>query len=466
MLRISEHFEFYDRDHLSTLKKVSNWEHYYVNSIQEDRIDFLSNKDHNCVTVSLLKQNEDQFYTCKIQSSYYIGLDQFSKLKLNVYVEPKLNNGTLQLDYISMLLEALKAPENFDHLDGLIETKLNEEWIEIKSDLKPILTPFLIAQFLAVVQNLVKKGLKKSYYTVQENLNSRVKGKILVGDQIKHNLLKNRLTKTICQYQEFGFDTEVNQFLKHVLSVIPNLLADFSQDKQFKQLQEVLNYCKGGFYQVNNKVFKKLKYHENNPFYRNYNQAIQLGNQILSLQDYNISSQNQQQTTKHPRFWIDMSKLFELYVFQQLKEKYPKNGEVQYHKKFNKQEPDFILNIKDGIKAVVDAKYKPRYANGNPSMEDARQLSGYTRLNSVYRELGITDNTIIPAYFIYPTNLSLIDEEDSNCGDIFEDDVIRSDTAILKTDCRKSTSYKEMYLQEVKLPFLVAVSKEKVISAN
>lgn len=285
MLRISEHFEFYDRDHLSTLKKVSNWEHYYVDSIQEDRIDFLSNKDRNCVTVSLLKEKEDEVYTCKIQSSYFVGLDQFTKLKLNVYIEPKLNIGNQQLNYITMLLEALNAPENFDHLDELIETKLEEEWIEIQSDLKPILTPFLIAQFLAVVQNLVKKGLKKSYYRVQENLNSRVKGKILVGDQIKHNLLKNRLTKTICQYQEFGFDTEVNQFLKHVLSVLPNLLADFNQDKQFNQLEDVLNYCKGGFYQVNNKVFKKLKYHENNPFYRNYNQAIKLGNQILALQD-------------------------------------------------------------------------------------------------------------------------------------------------------------------------------------
>jgi 5-methylcytosine-specific restriction enzyme subunit McrC len=313
----------------------------------------------------------------------------------------------------------------------------------------------------------VKKGLKKSYYTVQENLNSRVKGKILVGDQIKHNLLKNRLTKTICQFQEFGFDTEVNQFLKYVLSVVPNLLADFNKDKQFNQLQEVLNYCKGGFYQVNNKVFKKIKHRENNPFYRNYNQAIQLGNQILALQDYNISSQNQQETTIHPRFWIDMSKLFELYVFNQLKEKYPKNGEVQYHKKFNKQEPDFILNTNCGIKAVLDAKYKPRYKNGNPTMDDARQLSGYTRLNSVYKELGLKDdNRVIPAYFIYPANLSLIDEKENNSGDPFEDAVLISTTAILATDCRKSTSYKEMYLQEVKLPFLVAVSKEKVISAN
>lgn len=452
MLRISEHFEYYNRSHFSTFQNVVNLGHYYDSTIQEDSIAFFDEVDDTCVSISLQKNDDNKLSSCTIKSSYYIGLDQFSKLKLNVYVEPKLNDGTLQLDYISMLLEALKAPENFDHLDGLIETKLEEEWIEIQSDLKPILTPFLIAQFLAVVQNLVKKGLKKSYYTVQENLNSRVKGKILVGDQIKHNLLKNRLTKTICQYQEFGFNTEVNQFLKHVLSVIPNLLANFNQNQQFNQLQEVLNYCKGGFYQVNNNVFKKIKHHENNPFYRNYNQVIQLGNQILAMQDYNISSQNQQQTTKHPRFWIDMSKLFELYVFQQLKEKYPKNGEVQYHKKFNKQEPDFILNIKDGIKAVVDAKYKPRYKSGNPSMEDARQLAGYTRLNSVYRELGINDDQVIPAYFIYPANLPLIDEQKNTIGDLFEKDPLLSGKAILTTDCRKSTSYKEMYLQEVKMP--------------
>lgn len=450
MLKISEHFEYYDRDHLSTLKKVSNWEKYFVNSIQEDRIDFFDDKDRNCIHLNLQKEEEKDTYACQIQSSYYIGLDRFRKLKINVYVEPKLNNVKSQLDFITMLLEALKAPENFDHLDGLIETKLEEEWIEIQSDLKPILTPFLIAQFLAVVQNLVKKGLKKSYYTVQENLNSRVKGKILVGDQIKHNSLKNRLTKTICQYQEFGFDTEVNQFLKHVLAVAPNLLADFNQDKEFNQLQEVLNYCKGGFYQVSDRRFDKLKYNENNSFYRNYNQAIKLGNQILALQDYNISCHNEHEKTMHPPFWIDMSKLFELYVFKKLKTQFPEEGQVKYHEKRNRQELDFIINTPN-INAVVDAKYKPRYASGNPSMDDARQLSGYTRLNSVYKELGIKDNSLIPAYFVYPANLSLPEEDDDSVESFIE---VEKEQIIAEGSLRQSTSYKKMFMQEVTLPVL------------
>jgi len=451
MLRISEHFEFYDKNHLATFQKIDSWENYYDLSVQEDLIKFKNDNDKNCVILNLQKREEKAEFTCDIKSSYYIGLDKLPKLNLTVYVEPKINNEKFQVDYIQMLLDALKTSENFNHLDGLIETKLEEDWIEIKSDLKPVLTPFLIAQFLAVVQDLVRKGLKKSYYTVQENLNSRVKGKILVGEQIKHNLLKNRLTKNICQYQEFGFDTEVNQFLKHVLSVIPNLLGDFDQDSQFGQLQEILNYCKGGFYQVNSKAYNKLKFHENNPFYRNYNQAIKIGNQILALQDYNISSQNLHDTTKHPPFWIDMSKLFELYVFKQLKENFPDKDEVQYHKKFNKQEPDFILNTNCGIKAIVDAKYKPRYQNGNPSMNDARQLSGYTRLNSVYKELGIKENILIPAYFVYPVNL----HEKKMINEDIETDKLEDNNTmnkILNSNLRKSSTYIDMFLQEVELP--------------
>lgn len=453
MLRISEHFDLYDKDHLSAFQKVESWQNYYHLSIPEDRINFMNDKDRNCLIVNLQNKEQSDELICDIKSSYYIGLDMLPKLNLTVYVEPKLNNDSVQVDYIRMLLEALKAPENFDHLDGLIETKLEEDWIEIKSDLKPILTPFLIAQFLSVVKDLVRKRLKKSYYTVHENLNSKVKGKILVGQQIKNNLLKNRLTKTICQYQEFGFDTEANQFLKYVLSVISNLLTDFNQEKQFGQLQEVLHYCKGGFYQVSNRGFEKLKYKENNPFYRNYNQAIKLGNQILALYDYNISSHNEQETTKHPPFWIDMSKLFELYVFKQLKQQFPIEGQVKYHEKRNRQELDFIINTPN-IKAVVDAKYKPRYARGNPSMDDARQLSGYTRLNSVYRELEIEDNTIIPAYFIYPANLQeeIFDDIENIETDSLKEISVDS-KKILQSDLRKSSTYREMFLQVVKLPF-------------
>jgi 5-methylcytosine-specific restriction enzyme subunit McrC len=108
-----------------------------------------------------------------------------------------------------------------------------------------------------------------------------------------------------------------------------------------------------------------------------------------------------------------------------------------------------IINC--GIKAIVDAKYKPRYQNGNPSMNDARQLSGYTRLNSVYKELRIKENILIPAYFVYPTNLH---EKKMISEDIETDKLEDTNTTskILNSNLRKSSTYSEMFLQEVELP--------------
>ncbi len=57
---------------------------------------------------------------------------------------------------------------------------------------------------------------------------------------------------------------------------------------------------------------------------------------------------------------------------------------------------------------VVDAKYKNRYIKEGIGKDDARQISGYARLKSVYKELNI-DNTreIIDCLIIYPNqNLS------------------------------------------------------------
>ena len=451
MLRISEHFEYYHKDHISIFQKIKNWEHYFDLSFLEDKINFENDEEKNCVSISLNRNSEGNQYSCSISSSYYIGLDCFPNLGANIYIEPKINNEEKQVNYVQMLLESLKVPENFEHLDGLISTKFDEDWIEIDNQLQPLLTPFLIAQFLSVVKDLVKKGLKKSYYEKVENLNNKVKGKVLVGQQIKQNILKNRYIKTICKFQEFGFDIELNQFIKFVLSRVSIHLEDYSKNSDiYKNLVEIQRYCNGGFYQVSDNIFSKLDFKESNPFFKNYNRAIQLGNQILALNDYNISKNSKKSITLHPPFWIDMSKLFELFVFGKLRDRYSLEGEVQYHKKFNKQEPDFILNTNCGIKAVVDAKYKPRYSNGNPTMEDARQLAGYTRLNSVYRELGIENDDVISAYFIYPGNLNFT-EKDQHTQEDFKVKEETEEISLFESSFRVSSSYKKMYLQEINL---------------
>lgn len=447
MLIISEHFQYY----FSAQEQAD----FIQNILDEQSLPVLKTdclffkNDHERLCVAVVPEND----TYRIESSYYIGLGWLPKWNKPVYIQPKLNTENAKLDYLLMLTEALKEPENFNHLNNLVDIRFDEPWISIKGDHQIHLTPFLIAQFLLTVRNIVRKGLKKDYYPVTDNLQSKVKGKILVAPQIRQNIVRNRLTNTICSYQEFGVNIASNRFLKYVLRFVAAHIANLKELKLKNILNEHLVYNRAAFQLVEDEKFNSLKHKELNSLYKEYNVAIKLGNQLLKLLDHNLTKATET-LELYPPHWIDMSKLFELYVFKKLREQFPGSKEVQYHIKTHKQELDFIIKSGD-FKAVVDAKYKPRYKSGNPSMEDARQLAGYARLNSVYKELGINNEEIIPIYFIYPKELPHSNNLDAKSSEEEFEPVNQTSLSerisILTVTARKSTAYRKMYMQEIDL---------------
>ncbi len=58
---------------------------------------------------------------------------------------------------------------------------------------------------------------------------------------------------------------------------------------------------------------------------------------------------------------------------------------------------------------VIDAKYKPRYLY-TAVLEDARQLSGYSRMHKVYDDLKYSKDKIIDCLIIYPNQGSNNDD--------------------------------------------------------
>lgn len=64
--------------------------------------------------------------------------------------------------------------------------KLNsgEPYIEINQK-QDLITPLLMIRYLQVLKSVVRKGLKKSYYRVEQNLSSKIKGKVLVSKTLK-----------------------------------------------------------------------------------------------------------------------------------------------------------------------------------------------------------------------------------------------------------------------------------------
>lgn len=348
-----------------------------------------------------------------INNSYYVGLDWCAPGKA-VYVQSKMNDNEEQLDLTGMLFDALKNPEVIDHLEGLYIIKWDSQLIKIHQQ-QDLLTPLLILQFLQVVKSIVKKGLKKSYYTVHEEFNGRVKGKLDVALTIKRNLSKGRLVKTNCVYQQFGFNGTENKILKKALLFVQRYLTSGKGPKSSAALSPIFNYIMPAFVEVDDQVsLEACKSVKINPFYKEYKTAVRLALEILKRFGYNLNNTVTEDPAVPP-FWIDMSKLFELYVLGLLRNNY--GQEIRYGKKQAKANyglPDYLYT-RPRKQLVIDAKYKLMYNDltgddqeqlqSRYEIDNVRQLAAYARDVRIYQRLGLNHDEMIKCLIIYPEKM-------------------------------------------------------------
>ena len=339
-----------------------------------------------------------------LQAGYYVGILWLIKQQKYVYIAPKMNyrEDGVEIDFLKMLLDIYTADIEVKHTQDLIKIYWKEPQITIEQQ-KDFLTPFLIVQFLQLLKHIVRKGLKKSYYKEEENLCSRIKGKIQIGKHLKQNIFKNKRTSHVCQYQVFGVDSIENRFLKKVLQFVISFKNTHSTLFAGNEaaIDELITYCTPYFELISEEFnVENLKNITINPFFKEYKEAIEIGKHILKRFSYNITETTQQKVAIPP-FWIDMPKLFELYVYVKLQEQSGREA-VTYHLTADYTELDFLLNTPTQ-KMVIDAKYKPVYEDSRV-IDDIRQVSGYARLEKVYKRLGLEDSKeLIDCLIIYPS---------------------------------------------------------------
>lgn len=414
-----------------------------------------------------------------LNSDYFVGLDWLTKDRY-IHVEPKINfsiadifkaasevdnedfseeeiekfdreakkeieeseDSIKEVNVIAMLMKIMSHSEVAKKTDKLllIDWESTEIEIEQKQDL---LTPFLVVKFLKLLQDITRKGLKKSYYKVHENLRNRVKGKILVGQQIKQNVFKNRFTSTVCEYQVFGEDSIENRFLKKVFLFCTQYVEN--NEHYFKNKNDIswmLNYIRPAFEHIDDEVnLHEIKHLKHNSFFKEYKEAIKIGQQILKRFSYNITKTTAEKISTPP-FWIDMPKMFELYVYA----KFLENNSHLSYKNFNYQfathgnSLDFLI-CTENTKIVVDTKYKLKY-NYSQIHEDIRQVAGYSRLNKVRNKVGFKDDGgEIPCLIIYPANVNNLQ-------------VNTLEIDKLLTDSEKINAYHKVYKLGVSLPLV------------
>lgn len=431
------------------IDKTEYWEESLFNDLSNVLIrPIRMERGEHIFPFSIYRQDDN---THVFQADYYVGIDWLIKGKKYVQVEPKMNKVVIQAFDSQMMYteaEVVKIVEeekkvkksledtrqlivNYREIDylkmllcvysGIVEEQYLKDIVIIDWDTEKIpieqkqdhLTPFLVVQFLQLLKKIVRKGLKKTYYKVQENLNGRVKGKILIGQQLKQNIFKNRLTSTVCEYQVFGSDSDENRFLKKVFRFVCSYVENNKEVFYSNQniINNIINYCRSAFELIGDEVkIEQLKHLKVNAFFKEYKEAVKIGHYILNRFAYNISKTTDNKI-ETPPFWIDMPRLFELYVYHQLLEANPKNrNDIHFQFSTYGNALDILISNKE-MAMVIDAKYKLHYKHSQVH-EDIRQVSGYARLNKVLNlieEKGGERESTLPCLIIYPTEKENLD---------------------------------------------------------
>lgn len=378
------------------------------------------------------------------QANYYIGLDWIVEKETAIMVEPKIE----RLDYLRMFMECFDC-DNKDakkKLSDIYHIDFNRESINVDTNTFE-LTPLLIVHFLKLMQSLVKRNLKKDYIKIEENLNSKIKGKILFTQNLKQNTFKGRDDRYYCRYQDYSVDCIENRILKKTLAYVRKYLNNKISISCKSDLINICNTCLSAFEHVSDDLsIQQIKQFKVNPLFKDYAESLKVAKLILRRFSYSIDNATSKIDCTLPPFWIDMPLLFEVYVLTLLQKAFEvKNIEYQASGKYGNVD---FLRIKEPL--IIDAKYKPNYSDrviksenkeekdfeesvkGRFKIEDIRQLSGYARDKGVLKKLNIKkeeyNTTVIPCLIIYP----LDDTQEDTTLDNLKSDPIHSFTEFYK----------------------------------
>lgn len=319
--------------------------------------------------------------TSDLEASYYIGVSWIIRNELPLLVLPKIDD----LDFTEMLITALSvtSDKESDYFSKCYRIDFEEPLIDIRENLDQ-LTPILLIQYVTLLEKVVSAGLKKDYIFIEENLKGKTKGHIVLSKQLRSNIISKRLDRNYCRYQIYSVDIPENRLLKKALLFSQYMLTNLMRhSRQTVKIQNRINKISSAFNGVSDNIeLSQVKNTTSNKLFRHYPDAIRVAKDILKRFDYsisNISADNH----KTPPFWIDMSRLFELFVFSKLESAFPKQILFQVQG-YGQTKVDY-LHL--GEQIVIDAKYKTLYDNGF-NMSDIREISGYSRDLKIIEHFG------------------------------------------------------------------------------
>ena len=358
-------------------------------------------------------------------ATYYIGASWYIKNKYAFIVKPKID-----VDYIKMFMTALEnnSIQEAEYFSDYYYIDYTKPLIKIKSS-DNIITPLLVIHYISLLYLLVSRRVKKGYVAQEDNLQSKIRGKILFQKHLKNNLYTKHEERFYCRYQEVAENIPENRLLKKAFLFSYHFINQFkSCRKLYEEMASKIKIIETAFENVSCDIsLSQVNRINAGKIFRHYNPAMKIAKHILRHFDYSID--NIKNINKEVRpFCIDMSRLYEMYVLSILRKNYGNQIKFQVNG-FCKTKLDYI-KVGNDEKLILDAKYKPHYHENNKGLlKDVREISGYARDTKILKALNWKYNgeCFPKCVIIYPIKM-----KNKECGifDFDKDSLIKHCTEV------------------------------------
>lgn len=320
----------------------------------QTKVDFiLSDKEFGAnLEQSILEIQGETLEEFKIYTSNIVGSFFYNDHQLNI-------NCRFGNQFLQYMIANTSGFIELENLGGINRGKGLGEWM-------------LILYWKMHLKRAFSQGLYKNYKAKKEAI-STIRGSIDINELLKKNYFDG---KTTCNFKEHSYDNYINRTIQRAITKLArgghsDMLSDILD---IKRTFDSIHFSGKSDRSSNEKV--------TNPFYRKYNQVVELSEKILRDEFLNFTNPQ----SDFSAFVFDVSLLFEFHIRKVIKKKF------QLHEKDRKEFkipngindnhifPDVIIQHSDNEISIYDVKYKnfiTKGPNHGVAREDRFQLTSY-----------------------------------------------------------------------------------------
>jgi 5-methylcytosine-specific restriction enzyme subunit McrC len=320
----------------------------------------------------------------EVDKRFYKELEEIAKVSSILGFNKRGN--LISLNYVGLIetkngvLEILPKISKDDNLKAskeilikMVKTLKNHPFKSIstanlKIEKMPLLEIFILF-FLNELDELIKKGIKRDYLSIQDN-QKFLKGKLLISEHIKRNFAHKE--RFFVEYDEYIEDILENRIIKTTLKKLNNLSLSLKLQKRIREFLFIFSGVRE-IYNLNE--LKNINLDRTKSYYK---RVIDICKIFLTDSSYSLY------LGKNINFSLlfDMNKLFESFVSYWFKRFYPeaKLQDKSYHllhqgsKNFYQLRPDIVVGNK-----IFDTKWKIIKSFNDISGSDLYQMYAYAK---------------------------------------------------------------------------------------